>query len=187
MAPKKIAIAGVAAVVLIAAGIFVFSSRGKDAAPAKDAVKPALSVTAVTLQPTEWAQTLAANGNIAAWQEAIIGSEISGFRLTQVLANVGDRVKKGQVLARVDDDTVEAELRQSRAALAEAEATAAEATANADRARQMGPLGAFTKQQITQYFTAEKTAASRVLAARARVRAAELGRPHPPGWSPDDA
>src|SRR5262245_31853186 len=187
MTPRKIALAAVAVAIAAAAGIFAFSSRGKDPAPDKGAVKPALSVTAVTLQPAEWAQTLAANGNVAAWQEAIIGSEISGFRLTQVLANVGDRVKKGQVLARVDDDAVEAELAQSKAALVEAQAMAAEATANADRARQMGPLGAFTKQQITQYFTTEKTAASRVGAARARVRAAELGRPHPPGWSPDDA
>src|SRR5262245_16894779 len=183
---KKIALAAVAVAVLAAVGVFVFSSGSNKAAPAKDAAKPALSVTAVTLQPTEWAQTLAANGNIAAWQEAIIGSEISGFRLTQVLANVGDRVKKGQVLARVDDDTVEAELAQSKAALAEAQATAAEATANADRARQMGPLGAFTKQQINQYFTAEKTAASRVVAARAKMQADELRLSHIRVVSPDD-
>src|SRR5262245_6457 len=186
MTRKKIALAAVAVAVLAAVGVFVFSSGGKKAGPAEAKPKPALSVTAVTLQPAEWAQTLAANGNIAAWQEAIIGSEISGFRLTQVLANVGDRVKKGQVLARVDDDTVEAELAQSKAALAEAQATAAEATANADRARQMGPMGAFTKQQITQYFTAEKTAASRVVAARAKVQADELRLSHTRVVSPDD-
>jgi len=186
MTPRRIALAAVAAVALAAAGIFVFSSRGKDAGPGDAPAKPALSVTAVTLQPAEWAQTLAANGNIAAWQEAVIGSEISGFRLTHVLANVGDRVKKGQVLARVDDDTLEAELAQSKAALAEAQATAAEATANADRARQMGPMGAFTKQQITQYFTAEKTAASRVVAARAKVQGDELRLSHTRVVSPDD-
>ena len=164
------------------------SGNGENEKPAAkgDAPKPALSVTAVSPQPAEWAQTLAANGNIVAWQEATIGSEISGQRLTDVLANVGDRVKKGQVLARVDDDTIAAELAQSKAALAETQAMAAEATANADRARQMGPLGAFTKQQITQYYTAEKTAASRVVAARAKVQADELRLAHTKVLAPDD-
>lgn len=188
MAPRKIAIAAVTVAVLVAIGVFFLSSDKQDAKPpAKgDAPKAALSVTAVTLQPAEWAQTLAANGNIAAWQEAVIGSEISGHRLTEVLVNVGDRVKKGQVLARVDDDTIAAELAQSKAALAEAQAMAAEATANADRARQMGPQGAFTKQQITQYLTAEKTQASRVVAARAKVQADELRLAHTRVVAPDD-
>ncbi len=189
MSPSRIAAAAVAAALLAAAGVWFLSGRSQDAAPAAkgaDAPKPALSVTAVTAEPAEWAQTLAANGNIAAWQEAVIGSEISGQRLTEVLVNVGDRVKKGQVLARVDDDTISAELAQSRAALAEAQAMAAEAVANADRARQMGPQGAFTKQQITQYFTAEKTAASRVVAARAKVQADELRLAHTRVLSPDD-
>jgi len=175
--------------VVAAVGVFIYSSRGQDDKPSAkggDAPKAALSVTAITPQPAEWPQVLAANGNIVAWQEAVIGSEISGQRLTEVLANVGDRVKKGQVLARVDDDTIAAEMAQSKAALAEAQAMAAEAVANADRARQMGPLGAFTKQQITQYLTAEKTAASRVVAARAKVQSDELRLAHTRVVAPDD-
>ena len=190
MRKSKIVLAAVAAAIVAAAGVWFFSARtqdtGESAKDAKAQVKPALTVTAISLQPAEWPQVLAANGNVAAWQEAIIGSEISGQRLTEVLANVGDRVKKGQVLARIDDDTIEAELAQSKAALAEAQATAAEATANADRARQMGPLGAFTKQQITQYLTVEKTAASRVVAARAKVQADQLRLAHTRVLSPDD-
>lgn len=175
---------------MAAAGVWFFSARTQDESqPGKDAkaqTRSALTVTAISLQPAEWPQVLPANGNVAAWQEAIIGSEISGQRLTEVLANVGDQVKKGQVLARVDDDTVEAEIAQSKAALAEAQAMAAEAVANADRARQMGPLGAFTKQQITQYLTAEKTAASRAVAARAKVQADELRLAHTRVLSPDE-
>ncbi|HEX6155842.1 MAG TPA: efflux RND transporter periplasmic adaptor subunit [Burkholderiales bacterium] len=188
MTSRKIVFAAIAAAIVGAVAIWMFSSKEQSEKPAAKAgePKPALSVTAVSPQPAEWPQTLAANGNIAAWQEAVIGSEISGQRLTEVLANVGDRVKKGQVLARVDDDTITAELAQSKAALAEAQAMAAEATANADRARQMGPLGAFTKQQINQYLTAEKTAASRVVAARAKVQADELRLAHTRVVAPDD-
>jgi HlyD family secretion protein len=187
MTSRKIVFAAIAAAIVGAVAIWIFSSNEQSEKPAKAGEpKPALSVTAITVQPAEWPQVLAANGNIAAWQEAVIGSEISGQRLTEVLANVGDRVKKGQVLARVDDDTIAAEMAQSKAALAEAQAMAAEATANAERARQMGPLGAFTKQQITQYLTAEKTAASRVVAARAKVHSDELRLAHTRVVAPDD-
>jgi multidrug efflux pump subunit AcrA (membrane-fusion protein) len=57
---------------------------------------------------------LAANGNVAAWQEAIIGSESGGLRLTEVRVNVGDSVKAGQVLAVFAADTVNADVAQAR-------------------------------------------------------------------------
>jgi len=40
---------------------------------------------------------LAANGNIVAWQEAIVGAEAGGLRLTEVHVNVGDAVRKGNI------------------------------------------------------------------------------------------
>ena len=136
--------------------------------------KPALTVTAITPQRVEWPQVLTANGNLAAWQEAVISTEISNLRLTDVRVNVGDRVQKGQVLARISNDTVEAELSQSKASVAEAEAMLAEAKANGDRARQYQITGFLSAQQINQYLTAEKTAIARLNAARARMQADQL-------------
>jgi multidrug efflux pump subunit AcrA (membrane-fusion protein) len=46
------------------------------------AAKPALTVTTTTPQLLDWPQTLKASGNIAAWQEAVIGPEISNYRIT---------------------------------------------------------------------------------------------------------
>jgi len=146
------------------------------AAKPTSAQKPALTVTTAAPQLIEWPRVLEANGNIAAWQEAVIGAEISNLRLTEVLVNVGDHVRKGQLLARISSDTVQAELAQSRAALAEAEAMLAEARANGDRARQLQATGFLSAQQITQYLTAEKAALARLNAARARLQAAELRR-----------
>ena len=57
--------------------------------------KPALTVVAIAPQLVEWPQVLTASGNIAAWQEAVIGAEISNLQLTEVRVNVGDRVQKG--------------------------------------------------------------------------------------------
>lgn len=150
------------------------------------AIKPSLSVEIITPQRIEWPEVLVANGNIAAWQEAIIGAEISNFRLTEVLLSVGDKVKKGQLMARISSDTVAAELAQSKAAVAEAEATLAEAKANADRARQLSTSNAFSAQQVTQYLAAEQTALARVTAALARMQANELQLAHTRVLAPDN-
>jgi RND family efflux transporter MFP subunit len=136
--------------------------------------KPALTVMAITPQWVEWPRLLAANGNIAAWQEAVISAEISNLRLTEVRVNVGDRVHKGQVLARISNDSVAAALAESRASVAEAEAMLAEARANGDRARQFQATGFLSAQQINQYLTAEKTALARLNAAHARLQAEQL-------------
>ena len=80
--------------------------------------------------------TARANGNIAAWQEASVGTEANGLRLADVRVNVGDVVKRGQVLATFAPETMQADLLQTRAAVAEAEATLADAAANAERAQE---------------------------------------------------
>lgn len=148
--------------------------------------KPALTVMAITPQRVEWPRMLAANGNIAAWQEAVIGAEISNLRLTEVRVNVGDRVQKGQVLARISKDSVEAALSESRAEVAEAEAMLAEARANGDRARKFQATGFLSAQSINQYLTAEKTALARLNAARARMQAEQLRLAQTAVRAPDD-
>lgn len=166
----RAALAGAAALLLAACGD---KADEKKAAP-----KPALTVTVTTPTATSLPQTLAANGNLAAWQEASVGADTNGLRLDEVRVNVGDRVRRGQVLATFQNATVRAELNQARASLAEAEANAAEAAANAQRARSLQPTGALSASQINQYLTAEQTARARVEAARAvfesqRVRLAQ--------------
>lgn len=136
--------------------------------------KPALTVSVVQPQTVSMPIRLAANGNIAAWQEAIIGSESHGLRLAEVHVNVGDQVKAGQVLATFANEMVSADVAQARAALMEAEAHAAEAAANAARARTLQSTGALSEQQINQFLTAEQTAKARVEAAKATLAAQQL-------------
>lgn len=153
-------------------GLFASPSRAAD--PPKAPQRPVLSVTVVQPQSTTLANRLAANGNIAAWQEASIGTETAGLRLTEVRVNVGDVVDKGAVLATFAADTLRADVAQARAALAEAEASAADAAANAERARSVQSTGALSASQIATYFTAEQTARARVAAARAAFNAQEV-------------
>jgi HlyD family secretion protein len=147
---------------------------GTYAADDKKTVKPALTVTTTVPQRTLLSEKLAANGNIAAWQEASVGTESGGLRLTEVRVNVGDRVQKGQVLATFAAETLGAEAAQARASLAEAEASAANAAADAERARSLQATGALSASQINQYLTAEKTARARVEAARSLFQAQQV-------------
>lgn len=164
-----------AGTVVLAAAALLSSvlSRAESPAP-QAAARPALTVSLVQPLTETWPRHINANGNIAAWQEVLIGPEIGGQRLAEVLVNVGDSVKKGQVLARIASDNVAADLAQTRAAVAEAEAAAAEALANADRARRLRDQGFYSPQAASQALTVEQTAQARLASARARQGADEL-------------
>ena len=151
-----------------------FKSLAADPPKSNGAPKAALTVTAVQPQSSALGLQVNANGNIAPWQEAIIGAEVNGLKLTDVRVNVGDVVKKGQVLATFSSDTARAELLQVQAGVAEAQATLAEAAANASRALSLKDTGALSAQQIAQFTTAESTARARVEAARANVSVVQV-------------
>lgn len=140
----------------------------------KPAAKPSLTIQAISPQTAQWPQTLSATGSVAAWQEVLIGAEIGGQRIAQLLVEVGDRVKKGQLLARLNPGTLEAELAASRAALLEAEAAAREAKLTADRVRSLQGSEALSAQAIDQAIAQDAAAQARVASARARVAADEL-------------
>ncbi len=172
----------IAAAVLAAGGTLL--ARAAQEAPAP-APRPALTVAVAQPERTAMHKRLAANGNVAAWQEASIGAEVSGLRLAEVRVNVGDVVRAGQVLAVFADDTVRADAAQARAGLLEARAAAAEAQANADRAAALSATGAMSQQQIQQYATAAQTAQARVAAAQAALDAQELRLKHTRVLAPD--
>ena len=157
----------------------------KPAEPAAPA-KPALTVTVVGPEEREVDRRLAANGSVAAWQEASLGAESGGLRLAAVKASVGDRVKRGELLAEFAAEVPLAEQAQARASLAEAEAALAEARANAARARSVDGTGALSPQQLQQYLTAETAADARVKAAQASLDAAGLRVRHTRVVASDD-
>lgn len=139
-----------------------------------NAPRPAMAVTVEKPQRQLLPNQLATSGNIAAWQEMSIGSDVNGLRLAEVRVDVGDTVQKGQILATFDTSLIQADRAQARAGLAEAEAALIDASGNADRARTISPSGALSRQQVNQYLTAEKTARARVAAAQAMVESQDL-------------
>jgi HlyD family secretion protein len=179
---------GASALVLLGAALLTLGVRAADekkSAPTTTAAKPALSVTTTQPQTTNLPLKIAANGNITAWQEASIGTETNGLRLAQVRVNVGDLVKRGQVLAVFAPDMVQTDVTQMRASIAEAEAALAEASANAQRARELQASGALSAQQISQYLTAERTAQARLEWQRSAAKTQQLRLQHTQVLAPD--
>ena len=175
--PRTVFVAVLAAIAFTATTVVLYSSATLAADPpvaSGPGPRPALTVTTAVPERTAVPLRLAANGNVAAWQEAVIGAQTNGLRLQEVRVNVGDQVKAGQVLATFSAEPVQADVAQVRAALQEAQANAAEAAANAARARSLQATGALSQQQIEQFTTAEKTAQARVDAARATLNVQQL-------------
>lgn len=146
------------------------SGCGAKAEKAPPQSAPALTVQLATATTTDWAETLEVSGPIVAWQEAIIGSEISGQRLTELRVNVGDRVKKGEVLARYNTDTLQAEQAEQQAMWQQAESDRQRAVALQDK-------GALSRQQIENYINQARVAKARLDAKNLQLRYATVVAP----------
>ncbi|RZG48619.1 MULTISPECIES: efflux RND transporter periplasmic adaptor subunit [Acinetobacter] len=136
---------------------------------ATETAKPALTVTVTQPEIQNWQQSLTANGNIAAWQEVVIGSELSGQRITKVNVNIGDTVKRGQVLAEINNESIRADLATAKANYAEAKAVLADASINNQRIQQLKNTGAISQQEATKYLTSQSTAQAKLDAAKAQI------------------
>ena len=154
--------------------------------PAPAVAPPVRSVSPITPKTEMWSEQIEAQGNIMPWQETRIGTEMGGLRLVSVQANVGDIVKKGQVLAQLNPAPVEAELDAANAQLMEAQATLAQAVATLERAKRLAPSGGVSQQEMTLYETQKQTAAARLNAARAQVRTQQLRLTSATLVAPDD-
>lgn len=163
--------------------------------PEKEQAKPAardplssaavVSVTPVTQKPV--VEEVVVTGTLVPRQEVLVGPEINGLRITELLAEEGDRVKKGQVLARLSRETLDAQIAQSDAALARADAAIAQvrsqivqAQANVEltnaelkRAQELLRRGAGTRALVDQRTSAANTAEAQLKVAQAALKSAQ--------------
>ncbi|MDP9142663.1 MAG: efflux RND transporter periplasmic adaptor subunit [Pseudomonadota bacterium] len=150
------------------------------------AQRPVMTVEVVSLSGNSWPDTLVASGEVAPWQEASVGTEIVGVRLEEVLVDVGDVVRKNQLLARYSEDSLRAELAQLDAQVAEAAANLANAKADAVRADSLEATSAISRQAIFQYRTQAAVAEARLAAAKAFRDAQALRLKYARVVAPDD-
>ena len=187
--PITLGLVAASMLTLAALGLFVTRSQAADATKpgesSKSSAKAALTVSLTQPKSSMLTIKLAANGSVAAWQEASVGTETAGLRVAELQASVGDTVKRGQVLATFASESVQADVAIARASVAEAQANAAEAAANADRARAVQGTGAISAQQVAQYLTQEQTAKARTESAKAQLDSQLLRLKHTQLVAPD--
>ncbi len=86
---------------------------------------PAVSVVAV--QEATFTESVLATGSLVAREEVLVTPQIEGYRVHEIFAEQGDRVKQGALLAKLADETLTAQLAQLEASLVRADASIAQA------------------------------------------------------------
>lgn len=174
--------------IAIALGGTRFLSRPTAKAPtvAPQSQQPAMSVTVAQVQTTRVARTLNVTGSVAARDLIPVLPQTTDLQIEQLFVDEGDVVKKGQVMAVLDDSVLQAQINEARAdlesnqavvgqrqaALAQARATLAEAQRNFQRYQQLANAGAISRQELDTRATAATTAREAVRVAQANINSA---------------
>jgi RND family efflux transporter MFP subunit len=126
-------------------------------------------VTVTKVEAGKLPRSLMVTGSLAARDELPVGTETTGLALVEVLVDVGDHVRQGQLLARFNDSVLRAQVQQAEAALHEAEANAEEANANARRADELVRSGWISGKDYDNRRATAQTMAARVGVAKANL------------------
>jgi HlyD family secretion protein len=110
------------------------------AAYAEDAAKtetppPPPSISVLIAEKKPIAEDMTVTGSFAAGELVLVSPEIEGLAVTEFLAEEGDTVAKGQVLARLNSTTVDISIMQTKASLAANDASVNQAKNQIEQAK----------------------------------------------------
>ena len=131
-------------------------------------------VDVVVAQPVTEGQELALPGQTAAWYESTIYARVNGY-VSKWLVDIGDRVKKGQLLATIETPELDAELAAARSQLKTSEAQVVARKAETEFARTTNerwrdaPKGVVSEQERESKKADFNAATARLYAAEAQV------------------
>ena len=115
---------GVVLVLLIVGGLIAATSTGTKIDPSKLA----------KVEKGDLAKSVVATGKVEPITKVEVKSKASGI-VKKLFVDAGDKVKKGQLLAQLDKEEIQAQVEQSKAALAAAQASLKSAEADYERAK----------------------------------------------------
>ncbi len=138
--------------------------------------KPALSirVETVTLAETDWPSTYEATGTVRARTTATIAAKLMGYA-REVRAQVGDRVREGQVLVVLDAREMESNVRQAEAAREEVKSRIPEAESGIAAAKAQLDLAQVTFDRMQDLLRKRSITNQEFDEASARWKAAQAG------------
>jgi RND family efflux transporter MFP subunit len=160
---------------------------GQPAPKAAQREEPAPAVTVVRAAMAPLTDTVLVTGTLVPRLEVLVAPEVEGLRVVELLVEEGDRVTKGQVLARLEQETLKVQLAQNEATLARASAAIAQAQSNIaaaearrveasnafDRARPLRQSGTVSESTLDQREAAFRTAVAQLKAAQDGLKLAE--------------
>jgi HlyD family secretion protein len=175
---------------VLSLGAFAFytstTNKPKESLPVSTP-RPSLTVTVQPVSSKSFPKILSVSGSLAAWDELPIAAEASGLRIENIYVDEGDRVRKGQVLATLNDRLLKAQMsqsearvskaksgiRQQQAGIREAEALKIEADRNFERYDDLVREGAISQQEAQSRGTSAATTQARVDSARQSLAVAQ--------------
>lgn len=152
-----------------------------------------VSAPAITVAKAErraLKETVLVTGTLVPREEILVAPEVEGLRVVDLKVDVGDRVKRGDVLAVLERTQLEAQLAQNTAALARADASIAQARSTIDqadaavteaqaafeRAKPLKKSGYLSESIYDQRAAAARTTAAQLVAAHDGLRLAEAAK-----------
>lgn len=134
---------------------------------------PVLTVSAEPVSARTLSMPLELTGAVSAWESIAVQPGISGLRIVEVLADENQTVRQGQLLARLDDASLQAQLAQARAQVASAQAQVASAQDTYDRFARLRAEGGVSESDWTARRTTLETSRASLLQAQAALRNVE--------------
>ncbi|WP_448674581.1 efflux RND transporter periplasmic adaptor subunit [Pseudoxanthomonas mexicana] len=172
-APRKKSIVpplllGIAVVAILGGGTWWWTARKGEAADS--------AYRTATIERGDIRVAISATGTLSAISTVTVGSQISG-QVTDVLVDYNSEVKKGEVLARIDPSTYEAQIEQgnaqianAQASLKQAQATLANAELDYTRKADLGRQKLVAQSDVDLARAARDQARAQVNAAQASIR-----------------
>ncbi len=151
-----------------------------------DKASAAMAVTLAKAQTRNIERTIIASGPVSPWEEMQLGVELSGVRVTSLKVDVGQSVKRGELLLELDHRTLDSDLRQADAALKEAKAGLQLATINFNRGQQLGKSQLISASALDELRAGVVQAQARLSTTQAIRDGVQLKRDFASLRAPDD-
>ncbi len=177
---------------VVAAGLAVLAgcSRGGNgqrgngaAAPARAAV---MTVTAAPLERSELTRKISMNGSVYAWQEVIIAPEVGGYRVADVLVDVGAHVKAGQKLVTLSTSLLEAEVATKQAIVNQRQAELDNAESALHRGQMLAETHVLSEADLDKLSADQRAKRAALASARADLDTSQLRLKFTSVTAPDD-
>ena len=159
-----------AAVMALGLTLAACSSGGDEKETAAAAARKAgQTVTAATSTLIDQPRMVTASGSVSAWEEVPVGAETGGLTAIGVYVEEGTYVRQGQLLVKLNDDVLQAQLRQQQAGVASAEANAAREDSALARAEELRGRGFLSQASLDTAIANQRSARAQLSSAQAAL------------------